>query len=60
MEEFQIKYKTVQNRKIIGLSDIAIEKYGLDSIESKKIKELLLGRDYVLQTTWLLDFRNED
>lgn len=60
IEELQIKYRTVQNRKIIGLSDIAIEKYGLDSIESEKIKELLLGRDYILQTTWLLDFRKED
>jgi SAM-dependent methyltransferase len=58
MKEFEINFEKIQDRRIDGLSEIAIEKYALDDKESFKIRKLLDGRDYIIQTSWILKFYN--
>ena len=58
MNELGIKYSTIQDRRIDGLSDLFIEKYGLTDQKADSVKEMLHNYDYVMQTTWVLDFRS--
>lgn len=57
MSDLGVHFYKLQERRVDGLSDIAIEKYSLARPEAQKIKELLKGRDYVIQTTWVLEFK---
>jgi len=56
MMELGIKYSIVQDRRIDGLSDLFIEKYGLAGSKAEAVREILRNCDYVMQTTWVLDF----
>lgn len=53
-----IKYEVVQERKVEGLSGLLIEKYSLDESNKKITKDILQDCDYILQSTFVLDFRN--
>jgi len=56
MKDIGLNYEILQDRNVPGLSDIFIEKYKLSPEESKKVKDILDGNDYVRQTTWILKF----
>jgi hypothetical protein len=60
MTEQGIKFSTIQDRKIEGLSNLFIEKYGLVGEKAEMVRKILHDCDYVMQTTWLLDFRSEE
>lgn len=59
LEEFMrkegISFERVQDRVVQNLSDVYINRYGLDEFESQKVKAELGEKDYVVQTTWILD-----
>jgi len=56
MRELKINFEKVDELKINGLSDTAIEKYNLNKEDSKKVKDLLKRGDYLIRTTWVLNF----
>lgn len=55
-KEFGIKFEILQERKIEKLSDVLIEKYGLSDEKAQKVKDILAGVDYVVQSTFLFNF----
>ncbi|MEY2641282.1 MAG: hypothetical protein RL150_675 [Candidatus Parcubacteria bacterium] len=57
-ESLQIKYDLIQDREVKGLSNILIKKYSLSEEDAKLTKEILKDSDYIVQTTFVLDFRN--
>lgn len=56
MEELDLDFKKVQDRKVSGLSDIFIEKYDLSRSDSRRVKEILRDSDYIQQLTWVIKF----
>lgn len=59
LKENDIKYEIIQSRKIEGLAEIFIEKYSLEDSDSKKVEDILKDSNYIVQTTFVLDFRNQ-
>ncbi|HLD38358.1 hypothetical protein A2996_02190 [Candidatus Campbellbacteria bacterium RIFCSPLOWO2_01_FULL_34_15] len=58
LKKENIKYKIIQSRKINGLAELLIEKYSLQDNDAKKTKETLKNSDYIIQSTFILDFRS--
>jgi hypothetical protein len=57
MDELHITYKKFQERRVETLSETFVEKFGLDDEEASIVRDVLRGCDYIMQTTWVLDFR---
>jgi ubiquinone/menaquinone biosynthesis C-methylase UbiE len=57
LKEDNIKYKIIQDRKIEGLAELLIEKYSLSEEDSIKVKNILEDSNYIVQSTFILDFR---
>ncbi len=57
-KENNINYKQVQYRRIDAYIDIFIERYDLTEEESNLVRTMVADKNYIFQTTWLLDFRN--
>lgn len=57
MDELHMPYRKVQERKVQTLSDTFIEKFELNNQEANVVRGVLKGCDYIMQTTWVLDFR---
>ncbi len=58
MTGLDIRFKKIQDRKIDGISNLFIEKYKLNEREAQLLKVTLGNLDYLMQTAWVLDFRN--
>jgi len=58
MSELGLRFSRVQNRKVENISNLFIEKYRLNEKDAQLIKDILSGCDYLMQTCWVLDFRN--
>lgn len=59
MSELQMPYKRIQERKIETLSETFVEKFELNDEEANAVRGVLRGCDYIMQTTWVIDFRNK-
>ncbi len=55
-KEQGIEFECIQNRKVLGLSELLIEKYKLSDTDAQQVSEILKDADYVNQTTWILKF----
>ncbi len=49
-----IKFQKLQDRILVNLSSVFIEKYRLTEEESKKVIEILGDKDLIQQTTWVI------
>jgi len=58
MDELHMPYKKIQERKVETLSETFVEKFELNDQEADMVREVLRGCDYIMQTTWVLDFRS--
>ncbi len=58
LKEEDVKYEIIQSRKVEGLAELLIEKYSLSDDEAEKTKEILKNSNYIVQSTFVLDFRN--
>ena len=54
LQKEKIKYKIIEERKVNYLSDVFIERYGLDKNESEKTREILGNKDYIMKTTFMI------
>jgi len=54
MEEMGIKFERSQHRRIDSVSDVFIDKYGLNENESKRVIDALGDSNYIYQTTWII------
>lgn len=59
MDELQMPYKRVLERKVETLSETFVEKFELDEQEAAIVRDVLKGCDYIMQTTWVLDFETK-
>ncbi|MEI8328356.1 MAG: hypothetical protein WCG02_04470 [Candidatus Taylorbacteria bacterium] len=50
-------YRKIQERKVETLSETFVEKFELNDHEAGIVRDVLKGCDYIMQTTWVLDFR---
>jgi ubiquinone/menaquinone biosynthesis C-methylase UbiE len=58
MDELHMPYKKVQERKVETLSEIFLEKFELNEQAASIVKNVLSGCDYIMQTTWVLNFND--
>lgn len=56
MNEFNIQFEKLQERRIETLSEMFIEKFNLAGDDAISVQEILKGCDYIMQTTWVLRF----
>lgn len=56
MDGLQMPYKKVQERKVETLSETFVEKFELNDEEANTVRDVLKGCDYIMQTTWVLNF----
>ncbi len=54
MDKNHIRYERIQSRKIDGLSQVYVEKYLLNSEQGTYLKKIMEGKDYIIQTTWII------
>lgn len=54
MEKNNIRFERVLSKKIDGLSQVYIERYLLNDDQSSEIRKMLEGKDYLVQTTWII------
>lgn len=54
MEENNIRFERISERKVDNLSNVFIERLALSEEDAKKTREILTGKDYIIQTTWLI------
>lgn len=58
LKDEDIKYENIQSRKVEGLAELLIEKYSLSRGEAEKTMDILKNSNYIVQSTFVLDFRN--
>lgn len=58
LEEDNIHFERLAERKIDNFSDVFIERFDLNENDRKIMKNILNEKDYIFQTTWLI-FPNE-
>ena len=58
MGEIGINYTKIQERRIETLSELFIEKFDLSDEESQKVRNALASCDYMMQSCYVLDFRD--
>ncbi len=56
MDELQMPYRKIQERKVETLSETFVEKFELTEEEANIVRGVLKGCDYIMQTTWVLNF----
>ncbi len=54
MKESSIKFERLSERKVSSVSNVFIERWGLNEEEARKTREILGDKDYITQTTWLV------
>lgn len=59
MSEEGINYRVLQDRVVPDVSDLFIAKYELSPVDTAKIKELLVDRDYIEQASWVLEKKDK-
>lgn len=55
-KDLDLNFEKIQSRRIDNLSDVYIEKYQIPQSDATKVKEILSGSDYIIQTTWVIKF----
>ena len=56
MNELGMKFEKIEEKYIETLSELFIEKFGLDGTEAQKTKDILKGCDGISITTWVIMF----
>lgn len=54
MNDLEIKFEKVDEKRIENLSDIYCQKYKLDDKKCERVKELFDAKDFVVRTTWIM------
>jgi ubiquinone/menaquinone biosynthesis C-methylase UbiE len=57
-KENNLAFERIQYRKVDGFSDVFIERFNLTEEESELVREILGNFNYIMQTAWILYFRN--
>lgn len=59
MSEQEINYRVLQDRIVPDISDLFIAKYELSTDDVARVKEILVGSDYIEQTSWVLEKKDK-
>lgn len=55
MNENKIKFERIAERKVEEVSNVFIERWALNEEDSEKTRNILADKNYIIQTTWLIN-----
>jgi hypothetical protein len=54
MTEENINFERIAERKVNEVSNVFIERWALNEVDSEKTNKILADKNYIIQTTWLI------